>query len=930
MKKCIWLFVCLSIAIISRGQQKDLDSLNLLLENHPQEDTIHAALLINMCRLEYTSDPERNKVHAQQALDVSKKIRYTKGIGQAQKYIAEYYFGTSDYAEATKYGIAMLRTFETTNHHRELGMANLTLGMIYERTRDSTQAKEYLFKALDIFQARGLKADLAMTYNTLGGLYINQHKTKAAIDYLFKSLDIRKELKDEKGMGQSYGNLASVYMNLGDLANSSFYFQKALPLIENSGNKYRLAMNYANFGELLVDQKQYEKAESYLLKAVDLEKSLGEKDLLAETYPVLVVLEKRRGRYEKAVSYLELTADYKDSIYSEDHSRQLSEVHTRFETEKKDQRIVALQQQAELRSLQETYFVAGLISLIIVFAVIYYLQRSNSRKMKAFLEIQQTLNQKLQENDDMKSRFFSNISHEFRTPLSLIIAPIDDKLSTPTLSSQDKVTFQLVKRNANRMLALVNQLLDLSKLDAGKMELRVNKGNLRKFLDVVVASFDSLAENKTIHFIKSIRLDGSERWYDADKLEKIVNNLLFNAFKFTSQNGTVTLSALISPSSGDLNIEVIDTGKGIPEEDQKYVFSPFYQSRHVADDGTGTGLGLSLVKELVKLYGGIVELVSVVGKGTTISVSLPVREEKFAAAVLMEDRLSDLGIDVPDNSATNLDTSRDESENEDRYLKGSRGNSVLIVDDNEDLRNYISSILKARFTTHIASDGEAGFALATEYIPDIIISDVMMPKLNGIDLTERIKRDERTSHIPVVLLTAKADLQSRLEGLKTGADDYLTKPFSPEELQVRIENLIEQRKKLAAKYRESITAEITLVPKVLSMDEKFLQRAMNIVENHISDENFGVEQMAADINLSRTQLFRKLKAISGLSPNEFIGDVRLQKAAVLILLKVDTIAQISYSVGYKEQSYFSKRFRKKFGVSPSEYGLKAKEPAQLS
>ena len=366
------------------------------------------------------------------------------------------------------------------------------------------------------------------------------------------------------------------------------------------------------------------------------------------------------------------------------------------------------------------------------------------------------------------------------------------------------------------------------------------------------------------------------------------------------------------------------------KEEQQHIFSPFYQSRHVADDGTGTGLGLSIVKELVKLYGGTVELDSTVSKGTTISVTLPVRKEKFPAAVFMVDVSPDNDSVVQCDSAEKLLLVNEGVENIENEINELHESTVLIVEDNEDLRNYISSVLKNQFTTLIANDGEEGFAAATEHIPDLIISDVMMPKLNGIDLTEKIKTDERTSHIPVILLTAKADLESRLEGLKTGADDYLAKPFSIEELQARIANLIEQRKKLAAKYREGIASSTPLPQEETSLDKKFLQKAKHIVDTHIGDEDFGVEQMAENIHLSRTHLFRKLKAISGLSPNEFINEVRLQKAAELILSKADTLTQISYSVGFKEQSYFAKRFRKKFGVLPSEYGIKLKASGQKS
>ncbi|GHN01782.1 hypothetical protein WSM22_32710 [Cytophagales bacterium WSM2-2] len=879
-----------------------------------------------MCFYEYTSDNEQNKIHAQEALRISQKLNYLNGIGYAQKYLALYYWIKTEYEPATRHGFEMLKAFEQTTNYRGLGQSYAVLGSISQDSHDFDKAKTYYEKAIDIHKKANLKMDVAYDYNSLATLYQSNLQFDQSLKYHLMSKAVREEINDVNGLSQTYGNIALIYKAKKDYTQAKEYFQKALNILEKLHNKLRLAANYANIGSLYTLTGEYDKAAKYLADALVISKALHHKLLLVEVYDNLTKLEAAKGNYKEALQHMQTKLLYNDSIYKENNANKISEIEARYQTEKKDLIISDLQRQKDLQNLKEWFMTAVLLVLIIGFSIVYMLQQSHNRKVKDLLEVQKSLNQKLQEADQIKSRFFANISHEFRTPLSLILAPIEEKLESDKLALADKESFQMIKRNGNHLLSLINQLLDLSKLEAGKMELQVKKGNLGHFLNAVSYSFDSLAENKQITFLKSISADFYESWYDSDKLEKIINNLLSNAFKFTPPQGTVALSISRSDFNNQMEIRIVDTGRGIPQEDLEKVFTPFYQSRFASNENQpGTGLGLSLVQELVKLYGGTIRLESKIEAGTTVYVMLPVEKEQFSSdnfstAPAQEEIYSSFsaseGYLVTDDEDENFDTDAE-----------SLQEAILIVEDNRDLRNFISAKLKDQYFTITARDGNEGFALAIERIPSLIISDVMMPNMDGITLAEKIKNDERTSHIPVVLLTAKADLDSRLEGFQTGVDDYLSKPFSTEELRVRVANLIAQRKKLAAKYQVGLAA----IPKAdhePSLDEKFLIKAKKIVEQHMGNSSFGVEQMADEIHLSRAQMFRKLKAISGLSPNEFINDIRLQKAADLIRAKADTLAQISYSVGYNEQSYFAKRFRKKFGVTPSEYNSKAAPKAE--
>lgn len=530
--------------------------------------------------------------------------------------------------------------------------------------------------------------------------------------------------------------------------------------------------------------------------------------------------------------------------------------------------------------------------------------------------------ERLREMDLAKSRFYANISHEFRTPLTLIIAPLDELLA----KAPDQTKWQMMRRNARRLLELVNQLLDLSKIDAGKMALRVRPGHLRGLLDVLTASFDSLADHRDMRFIKRVAISHDDVWFDADKMEKIAMNLLANAFKFTPVGGVVFFEAAIEHRATErmLVLTVSDNGRGISPDEQEQIFTPFYQSGNAHDGQVqGSGLGLSLVKELVELHHGSITVTSPAEGGSTFVVRLPVHAEAFSP-----DECVPATIDSPGSKAVDVSDAADlvhmihepgNSSFDPVYIDAvDARETVMVVEDNADLREFISSILMPLYKVIKARDGEEGHALTMQNVPDLVLTDLMMPRMDGKQLTEALKADERTCHIPVVLLTARNETAARIDGFRVGADDYLTKPFSAEELLVRVANLISLRKKLADAFRVRVLVEPT-PQQHISLDDKFLFRLRDAVENRLSDPDFGVEQLAAEVCMSRTQLFRKLQSLAGISPSDFIRDIRLKHAAELIAAKADTVSQIGYRVGFRDQSYFTKCFKKQFGVAPSEF-----------
>lgn len=577
----------------------------------------------------------------------------------------------------------------------------------------------------------------------------------------------------------------------------------------------------------------------------------------------------------------------------------------------------------------KTWWAYSLYVLFIV-GLIYAWRRYdlNRQRLKQELKFEHVESKKLKELDSMKSRFFANISHEFRTPLTLILGPVEKIM----VKIKDKNTLQdlhMVQRNAWRLQKLINQLLSLSKLESGKLKLQTKEVNIISVIRSYVQSFESLANQKRI--ILNFKSDPEylPLYVDQDKIEQILNNLLSNAFKFTTEGGRIEVSIRTNQTVTDkVSIEVSDTGSGISEDKLSHIFDRFYQ----VDDShnkehEGTGIGLALTKELVELHYGTIKVESRLGKGTIFIVSLLKGKDHLKPEEIIE-----LGaVDVPKYSIKESVKHGDqftepgilksfiEDENDDTKPL------LLIVEDNDDMRSYIQSFLTTKYRLIEAINGEMGLHEAIEKIPDLVISDIMMPKMDGIELCRRLKTDERTSHIPVILLTAKASMEDRLEGLETGADDFITKPFDSQELQVRVNNLVEQRRKLREIFSKEIeslnNSPLFQVPNIgISLrDKKFLLKAVGVIDQHLSDPDFSVVKFGQDMAVSHMQLHRKLKALTDQSSSQFIRRIRLIRAANLLHEGSGNVTEIAFDVGFNNLSYFSKCFKEQYGCLPSEF-----------
>lgn len=545
------------------------------------------------------------------------------------------------------------------------------------------------------------------------------------------------------------------------------------------------------------------------------------------------------------------------------------------------------------------------------------------------------LRELLKKEDELhqaKLSFFTNISHEIRTHLALIIGPVERMLLAKKEDDGDSGQLRYIKKNSESLLQLVNELMDFRKAESGNLQLHVGQTNMAGFVQEIFGSFESLAASKNIstHFIATA--ENIQAWFDREQLEKVLFNLIGNAFKFTPAGGNITVS--VEEKKTSIEVKVADNGKGIAPENLEKLFLNYYQENDYGKQNTGYGIGLALSKSIVELHKGTLAVSSEAGKdgkenNTCFTLTLQKGNTHFTATQLQP--LAPSGEPYPLNYLpAGLPTTTPASNSSSTDKPTDKQYTVLVVEDNAEVRAFMRESLQGQYEVIESVNGLAGWECAVELVPDLIITDVMMPEMDGLTLCGKLKQDERTSHIPVIMLTAQASTASQVGGLEMGADIYLTKPFSIQVLLLHVRNLLASRERMRQKFSATLS-EILLPdtssspstlasPSASAIDEAFLEKMMQVVETHIDDPELGVELICKKVAMSRTVLYKKLKAVTDMSVNDFVKSVRLKKA--MLLLRQDgqyNINEVAYMVGFSDRKYFSKEFKKQFGITPSEY-----------
>ena len=577
-----------------------------------------------------------------------------------------------------------------------------------------------------------------------------------------------------------------------------------------------------------------------------------------------------------------------------------------------------------------------LFTVMIIFLVMYLsankkLKQSNINlgKQKNEISSQNTellrLSSELEEATQAKLRFFTNMSHEFRTPLTLIVGPLENMIDSANIPERFKKQVYMMHKNALRLLHLINQLMDFRKIENNKMKLQAANYDIVDFTKEIVTTFSDLTEKKQISLLFESEKDHLNVWLDLNKLDKVIFNLLSNAVKFTPANGTIKTSIQVRKSltnkiwNEEVKIKISDTGPGIPPDQVKHIFDRFYQAES-SHGYMGTGLGLSLSKEFVDLHHGNIEVESTTGKGTTFIIHLPMGDAHLSDFEKIESSIGAANHKIKKREEITVSPDLNTGENE-IEADFDKKQTILLVEDEKDVREYIKDSLQGYYRIFQAENGIKALEIIRDEEPDLVVSDIMMPEMDGLELTRTLKNDLKTCHIPVILLTAKTTSEQKLEGLEEGADSYIPKPFNSRHLQIRVKKLLEIRKKMQERYKGQLLFEED--DKDLSrLDRKFLNKISHIVEEHLDKEEFSVEELSQMLGLSRVHVYRKIKKLTGMSVSEFVSSIKLKLSLNLIKTSGKTIAEIAYEVGFSSPSYFTKCFKDQFGMSPSEYSKK--------
>ena len=854
-----------------------------------------------------------------------------------------------NYKEALNFHFEALNLAETAKDTTGIIYSLNNIGTDLRRTYSNIEASSYHYLALELssMDEKHLKSQ-AVAMNGIGNIFLVLNKPIQAQSYFRQALAVEKQNDSNLGMAINYANLAETYNLSNDLDSALYYYEQSLAqnkiinsdigkaickrsmgliyyqkgdeevalelleeafsIMEHSKDTFHKLEVQVSLAETLINLGKTIEAEKHVAEILTLSKNIGSYDYQQRGYDLLAELKQKQGFYQRAFEAKENAFLYRDSVLADNSEVRIIELENRFKGKEASQQIELLTTEKELTeknkiNQQRIFFL--LILLLSGFIGFLYYRYHNGLK----------LSKELENVNEIKSKFFGNVSHEFRTPLTLIKGPLESWLDRD-LSPELRNDANMMLRNSERLLFLVDQLLSLSKVDSGNFKVKPRKANLSLAINGISNFFIHFANDKSINYTIDIDESG-DSLVDLHIVEIIVTNILSNALKFTEVGGSINFVGRKRKDS--YIIKVSNSSKQISSEQLNKLFDRYYS------DGpshySGTGIGLALVKELCSLYGADISVGYNKNKEVEFTVVLP-----FFEVVENELDTNDLPLDTADAERfhphkVNIipvlhEADKETKQKDDVNLKDLP--ILLVVEDNSDLRRYIVDNFKDNYHTIEAKDGEEGISIAREEMPDIIISDIMMPKIDGLELCNTLKTDSLTNHIPIILLTALNEERDLIAGLENKADDYLVKPFGAKLLKHKVNNLLEIRRVLSHKYRN----EILIKPMDLLIDGKedsFANTLKEIIENEITNPNFGVDEFCKVAGMSRAQLYRKLKATVDMSVSEFIRVHRVKLASEFLKNKNLNVTDVCYASGFSDASYFSKSFKDVFKVPPVQY-----------
>lgn len=895
------------------------DSIHILLkESVTSRDELAISVLCKELgeRMRESSDFSRAIAYHQQGLLSAYKIRDTIGITQALNNIGTDFRRIGALPEASGYHYQALQIAEAFSGRKEYTgrknrvMAINGIGNIHLSFGNHAEAEKAFREALKEEKVLKSHVGQAMNYANLGAIFEEKQQYDSAFFYYQRSMKQNVLAKSLLGIGLCYIHFGHIYELQKQFDKAEREYLLAYDVMSDITDRWHWLEATLAIARIRLQKNDYGEAKKYIELAKVAATEIQSPEHLSEIYDLQHEYNLKRGNFSGALNDYKTSRAFQDSIQNVQKLNKVTDLRLNYERDKHKQYIADLNIRNELEAGQKrTILYASLISVILLIllltALLYaYLQRTKSNKA-------------LRNLNRIRTNFFTNVTHELRTPLTVILGLSDHMQTAKNLSQAETGAYlKAIDRQGAHLLTLVNQLLNMSRISAGMDHPEWQKGNIVVYLQMVIDAFRLYAKSKNIQLVFSTGEPAIEMDFVPHYIDDIIQNLLSNAIKF-SQPGDEVFINLTKVKNKEVVLTVFDHGKGIPKQELEHIFDLFYQGVQ-SDKNNGSGIGLSYIRQLVEAMHGKIEVDSEEGKGALFAVTIPLQQSDETILPVWDPK--EPVVPSPSGMIREMKqlTVQSEAKEMIHTAAGTNGSAtVLIIEDNADVVLYIKALLPARYHLLTASDGVEGFELANERVPDIIISDIMMPNKDGLTLCKEIRASALLNHIPVILLTAKSTLEDRLKGLQYGADAYIRKPFHLNELLVQIETLLENRRLLKEKYMRALLKGDVSHEKDAGME--FLQKATDIVYSEMQNPHFTTVILARKLCVSSSQLNRKLSAVSGYTPSLFIMNLRVNCAKKKLAASDKPIGQIAEECGFYDLAYFSRIFKKLTHVSPSQY-----------
>lgn len=816
---------------------------------------------------------------------------------------------------------AGLNIDEKLKDNERISASYSNIANIYLAAQRPNEAKSLINKALELEKTikKPNSRHLSNRYGMAAEIYLKLDEPDMALDYINKALDIDTTANDSLQIMRRMLTLGDIYAATDSTQKALDNYQQAIKMFEKNDDKYNMMLAYKNLGALYVKKGDKAQAMKWLNKSTDIAKECNAKSVLKENYLLLANIMSDHNP-SQAAKYLSQSNSLADSIYNEATSKLTSYYAMEFQTKEKEHKIEEQQSSITVQRLIITAAIIAASSLLVLCIALFVIIMLRSRARKAEKNAEQ-----------LRDRFFTNVTHEFRTPLTVILGEAEE-LKNEERDETKKPKYNAIINQGNHLLRLVNQLLNISKVRTAIGSLPWKNGDLAVLVNMIVENMSVYAGRQDT----SIEFNHDDSDFNIDFVPEycrsIFTNLISNAIKFDSPNGHIIVD--MSRKKNNVMISISDHGCGINQNDLPHIFDLFYQGDSGKSD-LGTGIGLALVKQMTEAMDGKVEVQTQEGEGTTFTISLPAKHKNREYPKWIPKMLSTSAEDFTEPVQDAVEMANNEI-----LLSSDDKRIALVVEDNSDVATYIQHVLESTFNVIVAHDGQEGLEKAREVIPDIIITDLMMPKVDGLEMCRQLREDELVSHIPIIIVTARDADKDRLEGLSTGADAYLTKPFKRDELTAIADNLLHTRDLLKMKYQvkligeEPETAEVApedtietvdttkILSSIARKNEIFIEKVKGIILKNIAKSELNSALIADAMNLSQRQLNRKVNSVLGVDTASYIRQMRILKAQELLLETEDPVGDIGYNCGFESSSYFSKIFRQHTGLTPSEYRKK--------